>query len=575
MSFRKFFSLVFCLLFAVLGILGCHGKGLETPVEKRPTQVAALAQHQQRFSPRIEKVGDRVYSAIGYALANSIMVAVDGGKVIVDTTESVEAAREIKVLFDKLVPGPVLAVIYTHTHADHVLGTSVFAAPGVPIWAGRRAIRGLDQQFASLGATIRTRAARQFGEPLSDDVRISNGIGPFLRLDKGATPPLLYPTETFEGKTELVIGGVTFVLQEAPGETHDQLFVWLPKQKTLLSGDNLYVSFPNLYSTRGVSPRPVKQWMESLAAMRALKPEHLVPSHTEPVSGAEKIDELLTVYRDAIAFVHDSVIRMANEGKSVDDMVELIQLPPHLRDHPYLQEYYGMVAWSVRGIYDGYLGWFDGNPTSLFRTHPRDRAAKMISMMGGREAVLAQVQSALATKQWQWAAELADLLLAVDPKDGQAVSVKADAIENLGLLQANANARCYMLSYAMELREQSKGPGNPKINAETLRDIPMRAIMTTFPERVDPVKTRDVQMTIGFEFTDTGEHYTMRIRRGVGEVTAQPATEADLRFVATTEFFKALITGTSSSALLLASKKVEIDGGLGALLKFQSYLIDL
>lgn len=66
-------------------------------------------------------------------------------------------------------------------------------------------------------------------------------------------------------KTEIVCnlasssqaGGLTFELVEAHGETHDQLFVYIPEKRTLLPGDNYYQSFPNLYSIRGTSPRCV------------------------------------------------------------------------------------------------------------------------------------------------------------------------------------------------------------------------------------------------------------------------------------------------------------------------------
>jgi glyoxylase-like metal-dependent hydrolase (beta-lactamase superfamily II) len=51
------------------------------------------------------------------------------------------------------------------------------------------------------------------------------------------------------------VGGVRIELVEAHGETHDQLFVWLPDKSVLLPGDNYYHSFPNLYSIRGTSPR--------------------------------------------------------------------------------------------------------------------------------------------------------------------------------------------------------------------------------------------------------------------------------------------------------------------------------
>jgi alkyl sulfatase BDS1-like metallo-beta-lactamase superfamily hydrolase len=46
-----------------------------------------------------------------------------------------------------------------------------------------------------------------------------------------------------------------FELVEAHGETHDQLFIWLPRQRVLMPGDNYYRAFPNLYTIRGTTPR--------------------------------------------------------------------------------------------------------------------------------------------------------------------------------------------------------------------------------------------------------------------------------------------------------------------------------
>ena len=68
--------------------------------------------------------------------------------------------------------------------------------------------------------------------------------------------------------------------------------------------------------------------------MRALEPEHMAPSHTRPVSGAEQISEILTAYRDAIQYVHDQTIRGMNRGLTPDELVEEVRLPPHLRRGP-------------------------------------------------------------------------------------------------------------------------------------------------------------------------------------------------------------------------------------------------
>jgi len=536
--------------------------------------VNALSDLQEEiFSKQVIKVTENVYSAVGFALANSIMIKVEGGKVIVDTTEGVQAAQKIRDEFDKIAPGPVLAVIYTHTHPDHILGAKVFKDSGAPVWATAASIKALNDQFTSLSTILRKRGAKQYGEVLSDSERISNGIGPFLKLDSGPVPPIIYPTKTFTGKIRIEIGKTLFELVQAPGETEDQLFVWLPETKILLSGDNIYPSFPNLYATRGVPPRPVRSWIESLDKMRKLKPEHLVPSHAKPLSGQDKIYEVLTVYRDAIEYVHDSVIRMANQGKSPDDIAEEIILPAHLRNHPYLTEFYGKVSWSVRGIYDGYLGWFDGNPTSLNRLHPKERSKRLLPLMGGTENALKACREALENRNYQWAAELSDILLDVDPKDKKAKAIKAKALRALAMKSINSNERCYLISSAYQLEGRYKEPSSPKINSATIKDLPIGVLIANFPERLDYKKTVGITTSISFEFSDTGNSYTFFIRRGIGEVVSPQVTKADLKLISTEEDFKALLVGDLGSIKALTKGRIKIEGGLGKLIAFRSYLI--
>ena len=72
------------------------------------------------------QVIEGVYVAVGYAIANTIMIEAPEGLIIVDTTESRMAAREIYTEFRKVSPHKsVKAIVYTHNHLDHCLGTEV------------------------------------------------------------------------------------------------------------------------------------------------------------------------------------------------------------------------------------------------------------------------------------------------------------------------------------------------------------------------------------------------------------------------------------------------------------------
>ncbi len=135
--------------------------------------------------------------------------------------------------------------------------------------------------------------------------------------------------------------------------------------------------------------------------MSALSPEFLVPSHTRPLRGEKKIYETLTNYRDAIQFVHDQTIRWMNRGLTPQEIVEKVKLPPHLARLPYLQEYYGTVEWSLRAVFDGYLGWFGGNATDLFPLPLKERAKRFARLAGGEKALLAFARRGLKEKDYQ------------------------------------------------------------------------------------------------------------------------------------------------------------------------------
>jgi alkyl sulfatase BDS1-like metallo-beta-lactamase superfamily hydrolase len=159
----------------------------------------------------------------------------------------------------------------------------------------------------------------------------------------------------------------------------------------------------------------------------------------------------LTAYRDGIKSILDQTIEGIRRGERPDELVQQVKLPPHLADNPYLQEYYGSVAWSVRAIYSDSVGWFDGNATKMFPLPEKDRAARIIGMSGGADQVVSRARDALAAGEFQWAAELADSVLAVDSGNVEAKRSKAQALTELGERQINATARNYYLSSAQYL----------------------------------------------------------------------------------------------------------------------------
>ncbi len=496
---------------------------------------------------RIERVG-RAFCAIDFAMSNCTAVQVEGGYVLIDTGPGIAVAERIREAFVQQLTGELLGIIYTHSHPDHVLGTPAFWKPGIPIWAQERFPEEVRAQ-RRLGQVYIDRGAKQFGLQLPEEAVTTTGIGPRLRVDAGPIPPLIPPTATFADALDLEIGGVKFELRAAPGETHDHLFVWLPEERTLLAGDNLYKAFPNLSTIRGSSPRPVEDWVRSLDRMRARNAANLILGHTEPVCGAEAVLELLTAYRDAIAFVHDSVIQHANRGLTPDELVRIIRLPEHLANHPYLVERYGTLAGSIRGIYSGYLGWFDGNSSNLDPHAPEEIAKRLVPRLGGKAAIHRLMKEAVEANDPRWATWLGDTLLAADPKDGAARKLKAQALVALAKSTANPLFQHWYQHDAAVLRDDLPAATPMQVDERSVEHIPIEDLLAQLAYRIHAKRAARITMTCWYSFPDSGKKFTFFLRRGVGELVPFAAGTPDLITTATERDFKRAFVARTVSPL--------------------------
>ena len=80
-------------------------------------------------------------------------------------------------------------------------------------------------------------------------------------------------------------------------------------------------------------------------------------------------------------------------------------MPEELAESPYLVEFYGTVRYSIRSIFNGYLGWFSGNPADLDPLTISQKAEKISVLAGGDEALFNELQNAYNNKEMQWVLE--------------------------------------------------------------------------------------------------------------------------------------------------------------------------
>ena len=470
---------------------------------------------------RVEQITDDIFVAIGYDLANTILIRTDAGNIIVDPMMTRQRAERAKADLLAKAPGKTAAIIYTHSHIDHIGGAAVWAEENTEIWATDRFTEHLLKQYGAFREVESIRGMRQFGRHLPDDALVCSALGLRVDFDGAQHPGIKLPTRTFSGVTEVTVGGTTLQLHEAHGETDDQLFVWLPDAQALLPGDNYYAAFPNLYTIRGTRPRPMGAWIESLDAMRALQPKLLLPSHTVPLRGNELIEQQLRDYRDAIAWVRNTTILRANQGERFDSIVDNFALPQHLHQQRALLELYGQVDWSVRAVLTNELGWFDGDAEDLYPIPQIELLQHEIDAMGGAASVAKRAEAALETDP-RWSLHLLAKLrhsgIGTDEDKAYYDAMFADVLERVAAPQINTNGRSYLLQRALELRGLDTTLDNPKLDDDFVASIPIEnffAIMTT---RLRGGETLDEHRSVRFDFSDINRSVTLTVRRGIAEV---------------------------------------------------------
>lgn len=437
----------------VMGVVLAAGTVSAGTQVKPETALKMLRSQDQQFEQKVVKVTDNVFTGVGFHGANTSMIVGTDGVIIIDTLKGPNSAANALKAFRAYSDKPVKAIIYTHSHGDHIGGASAFVGAKMPDIYATESFGSAEGVNKAANPVKGRRNVRQFGRKLPAEERTNRGVAPANTEDrdggKGFVPPSIRVSQNGYKK---VIAGVELEFYLSPGETDDAMFIWLPKEKVLFAGDNFYSAFPNLYSIRGTAYRDVLKWSSSVARMAEFRPQYLVPGHTLPVLEQATAVAVLKDYSQAIRSVYEQTIKGINKGKSPDQIAHEVDLPTHLKDKPYLIEFYGTVPHAVRAIYTGLLGWFDGNPTTLNPMEPKLKSQKMAELAGGTQKLTEQMVSALDKKDFQWALALSDHLKWLDDGDRQlARTVKIKALRGLGAREYNAPNRNYYLSYANEL----------------------------------------------------------------------------------------------------------------------------
>ncbi|GAA1878931.1 alkyl sulfatase dimerization domain-containing protein [Pseudonocardia ailaonensis] len=469
------------------------------------------------------EVTDGLYQVRGYDVSVVSFIESDNGVIVVDPLISTETAAAALALYrahrgDR----PVVAVVYSHSHADHFGGvrgvtTEQDVAEGkVQVIAPSGFMEHAVGEVLVAGAAMGRRSQYMFGLMLdtSPTGQIGSGLGQRPSAGEAALiPPTVDIDHTGQ---ELVIDGVRLVFQITPGtEAPSEMNFYLPDLRALCMAENTSHTLHNILTIRGAFVRDSRAWADYITESIDLFGGDLdlvFASHHWPTWGRERSVEFLALQRDLYSYLHDQTVRLINQGYVGAEIAETLVLPPAVEAAWHTRGYYGSVSHNVKAIYQRYLGWYDGNPAHLWQHPPVAAAQRYVRAMGGPAAAMALAEAAFAEGDYRWAAEVLDRILFDDETNEKARALQADTFERIGHAQENGTWRNAFLSGAQELRQgvhQRAGGSSAMASAMTIEQLFLSIAL-----RVDGPRAWDEHIVLAWTFTETGRTYLTELRNG-------------------------------------------------------------
>lgn len=259
-------------------------------------------QAQTNYAPTsvdmpVKQVGPHSYYVMGLPgmatdfegfISNAGFVVTPEGVVVIDALGTPALAWKLRQQIREITDKPVVKVVVTHYHADHIYGLQVFKAEGAEIIAPGGVYEYLESEAA---------------ESRLDERRFS--LDPWVNDSTHLVEPDLLVEDTLQFK----LGGFDFQINYL-GSAHSKgdLTLFMAQDSVLYSGDIIFegrVPF--------VGDANTKHWLETLTKLETNQLKALVPGHGP---AAKNPNQAITMTRRYLAKLREVM------GVAIEDLTD-------------------------------------------------------------------------------------------------------------------------------------------------------------------------------------------------------------------------------------------------------------
>jgi alkyl sulfatase BDS1-like metallo-beta-lactamase superfamily hydrolase len=533
-----------------------------------------------------EVVPGHIYQVRGFDLANISFIKSDTGWIVFDPLTSREtAAAALALITEHVEDRPVVAVVYSHSHADHfggvrgVVDEADVASGKVKVIAPVGFMEHAVAESVYAGNAMNRRLFYQYGSLLdrSPFGHVDQSIGKGVASGNlGLIAPNVVISEDIE---EMTVDGVRMVFQNTPGtEAPAEMNTWFPDLKAFWAAENITGTIHNIYTLRGALVRDALEWSRQINIalyMFGQEAEVMFASHSWPRWGNDRIQEVMRTQRDTYAHLNNGVLHLANQGVTINEIHNVYRVPESLQQQWAARSYHGSVEHNSRAVVNRYLGYWDGNPATLIPLSPRDSAPLYVQMMGGAQPILDKARELHGLGDDKLAMEILNRLVYAEPENVEARQLLADVFEQLGYQQESPSVRNSFLAAALELRSGLPQGDPPKSSGpDMIRALATEQFLDFLGIRLDPKKAEGAAFTINLITPDVGEKFVVELSNGtLTNLRGFQADDPDLTLVINRSDLEQAMMGTVPLMDQIANGTAQVVGDASVLQALAGMLV--